>query len=135
MSRTCSDHTRALVYARDGYQCVRCGRADDLSLHHLRPRRLGGRAHHTNLVTLCRPCHDDIEGWAREIGKTVMALLVWLIMGPALRALRGRRSSPHAPRLRLSARIPLTPTAPLLDGRAGIIGIGTEDTAITRLRA
>jgi hypothetical protein len=89
MSRTCSDHTRALVYARDGYQCVRCGRADALSLHHLRPRRLGGRAHHTNLVTLCRPCHDDIEGWAREIGKTIMALLVWLIMGPALRALRG----------------------------------------------
>ena len=45
------------VLARDGWRCQDCGTAQNLQVHHLRPRsRLGGDAEE-NLITLCAGCH------------------------------------------------------------------------------
>lgn len=67
------DDIRDAVLARDGHCCVRCGIAVQrtfYSLHHRRPRGMGGsRLLHTmaNLVTLCGSglhgdrCHGEIE--------------------------------------------------------------------------
>lgn len=53
-----SKRTRQLVYERDGYRCVACGRAaKKLSLDHIYPKSLGGIAVFENLQTMCRPCN------------------------------------------------------------------------------
>ncbi len=45
------------VLARDGWRCQHCGTAQNLQVHHLRPRsRLGDDAEE-NLITLCAACH------------------------------------------------------------------------------
>jgi hypothetical protein len=44
---------------RDGYQCTQCGEKNTrLEVHHIIPRSLGGKDTITNLMTLCKPCHD-----------------------------------------------------------------------------
>ena len=48
---------RAAVLERDGHQCVTCGSGDDLTLHHVIPRKDGGKNAADNLVTLCVDCH------------------------------------------------------------------------------
>lgn len=58
----------ALKYAvikRDHQRCKRCDRRfkiNDLSAHHIIARKNGGSNDMTNLVTLCSPCHDFVEG-------------------------------------------------------------------------
>ena len=53
---------RKQVLARDNYRCRRCGREDNLSLHHIIPRSQGGRHIAENLVTVCiLPCHALLE--------------------------------------------------------------------------
>ena len=76
---------RRSVLARDGGCCVFCGSVDALTLHHIRPRSLGGSHTRRNLVTLCRDCHDNVEG----IGRSCAAFLVWI--GGALVFFRSRR--------------------------------------------
>jgi thymidylate synthase (FAD) len=55
------------IYARDGYQCQRCGSGQDrehpLHAHHIRPWAGNPefRAEPTNLITLCRPCHKWVH--------------------------------------------------------------------------
>lgn len=49
---------RELVYGRDGYRCVTCGSAEDLSLDHIVPWSLGGADEEPNLQTMCRPCNS-----------------------------------------------------------------------------
>jgi hypothetical protein len=39
--------------------CARCGRRDDLTVHHRVPISQGGSSKRANLITLCRPCHDE----------------------------------------------------------------------------
>lgn len=62
-----SKSVRELVLARANGQCERCGvDADNLQLHHRRPRGMGGsRRKDTNLASnslaLCPPCHCAIE--------------------------------------------------------------------------
>jgi HNH endonuclease len=48
---------RAAVRKRDGNQCVRCGRTEKLSVHHLVKPQHGGDDSFANLVTLCSRCH------------------------------------------------------------------------------
>lgn len=49
---------RAKVYARDGHRCVLCGRAEKLTLDHIRPMAYGGTDAYPNLRTLCEPCNQ-----------------------------------------------------------------------------
>lgn len=55
---------RAIVLARDQYRCRRCGQQnlDELTLHHVVYRSLGGAHTPENLVTVCwNPCHKLIH--------------------------------------------------------------------------
>ena len=49
--------TRRLVLSRDNDQCTECGATQDLEVHHIVPRRLGGPDEPSNLITLCAACH------------------------------------------------------------------------------
>lgn len=49
---------REAVYARDGWKCLHCGSARDLSLDHIWPHSRGGSDTYTNLQTLCRSCNS-----------------------------------------------------------------------------
>jgi ATP-dependent DNA helicase RecQ len=48
---------RTFVLKRDGYRCVECGASQNLHVHHLVPRHLGGSDEPANLITLCAGCH------------------------------------------------------------------------------
>lgn len=50
---------RRQVLARDRHRCVECGECEQLQVHHLIPFAEGGTDSVTNLVTLCRDCHDE----------------------------------------------------------------------------
>lgn len=45
--------------ARDGLRCRRCGRSDNLSIDHVRPRSRGGKDRLENLQILCVPCNQE----------------------------------------------------------------------------
>lgn len=49
------------ILVRDKYSCQECGRHQMLSVHHIKPKSLGGNDHVHNLITLCIPCHDMIQ--------------------------------------------------------------------------
>lgn len=49
--------TRRLVLSRDNHRCTECGESQNLEVHHVVPRRLGGPDEPSNLVTLCSACH------------------------------------------------------------------------------
>lgn len=56
------DEIRRLVYNRDGYTCQNCGRGDvELHCHHIVPKSRGGTHRLSNLVTLCKDCHDAVH--------------------------------------------------------------------------
>ena len=49
---------RRLVFVRDGWRCVMCGRAGRLECDHVIPLDRGGDPWDSNnLQTLCRSCH------------------------------------------------------------------------------
>lgn len=50
-----------VVKARDGYKCTRCHTRKNITVHHLKPRELGGTNELRNLVTLCYGCHNYVE--------------------------------------------------------------------------
>lgn len=49
---------RERIYRRDGYRCLECGSADDLTLDHVHPHSRGGADTEENLQTLCRSCNS-----------------------------------------------------------------------------
>ena len=49
--------TRQIVLGRDNFQCIECSVKDNLHVHHLIPRHLGGNDAPANLITLCSACH------------------------------------------------------------------------------
>ena len=57
--------TSKLIKERDKYRCLRCGKKDRLSIHHLRPRsnNLNESQDYDNLATLCIECHC----WVHDI--------------------------------------------------------------------
>ena len=65
------DHkTRRAVRARDGYKCRLCGATNkehktkyniSLDVHHVVPNRYGGSSDLSNLVSLCKTCHQTVE--------------------------------------------------------------------------
>ena len=63
---------RAQIFARDGGRCVFCKADAALTIHHIRPRALGGSDAPMNLVTLCQPCHDEINRLTFVIGNWII---------------------------------------------------------------
>ncbi|MGW4422767.1 HNH endonuclease [Streptosporangium sp. NPDC004631] len=64
-----SAKTRALVEARDGGRCVRCGKAparDEDSIHHRIPRGRGGENTAVNLLLLCGSGTTGCHGWVEK---------------------------------------------------------------------
>lgn len=61
------DQRRREVYQRDRYQCQNCerrgGRHGDheLHCHHIVPKGRGGVHDLTNLITLCKACHNAVH--------------------------------------------------------------------------
>ena len=52
------DVLRKLAKDRDGWRCVKCGRAGRLEVDHIKPVHHNGAMWELdNLQTLCRPCH------------------------------------------------------------------------------
>jgi 5-methylcytosine-specific restriction endonuclease McrA len=57
---------RALAKQRDGGRCVRCDGSERLEVHHVVSIEQGGEQFMlSNLVTLCRSCHEDEEREAK----------------------------------------------------------------------
>ncbi len=57
-------NTKAYVLTRDGYTCQQCkGKSKDhrLEVHHIIFRSQHGSDEETNLVTLCKTCHDGLH--------------------------------------------------------------------------
>lgn len=55
------DDIRRQVYARDDHQCQECGQHGtdtELHAHHQTPISQGGTHELSNLITLCRDCHN-----------------------------------------------------------------------------
>lgn len=51
---------RKVILARDKWICVFCGRMAT-SVHHLRPRSMGGTHEKKNLASVCRRCHSALD--------------------------------------------------------------------------
>lgn len=69
LGRRIWQETKAAVFERDSHACCRCGTsAGTLDAHHRIARGGGGSTKPeisfgmANLVTLCRACHDEVEG-------------------------------------------------------------------------
>ena len=56
-----SDKLRESVMERDNNCCFICGAKGNLHVHHIIPRKIGGKHTMDNLVTLCPGCHMSIE--------------------------------------------------------------------------
>ncbi len=52
---------RARILARDGFRCRCCESKKNLTVHHKKWRRYGGRTHPENLLTQCEDCHSLIH--------------------------------------------------------------------------
>lgn len=65
-----SDALRRFIHERDGYRCIRCGDADDLTLDHVHPWVLGGSNSADNLQTLCRTCNSSKNATVEDPGVT-----------------------------------------------------------------
>lgn len=51
------------VYKRDDWQCRHCHNAMGLDPHHVIWVSAGGKDELSNLLALCRKCHDDIHAY------------------------------------------------------------------------
>jgi 5-methylcytosine-specific restriction endonuclease McrA len=54
---------RRAVLERDGWRCQQCGSLRNLDVHHMRRRSALGDDAETNLITLCRDCHQILHGF------------------------------------------------------------------------
>ena len=65
-------NTRAYVLTRDGYSCQHCkGKSKDprLEVHHLVFRSAQGSDEESNLLTLCKTCHDALHAGTITLGR------------------------------------------------------------------
>lgn len=59
MKKSLHSKDRANIIARDGHQCVKCNRGENLEVHHIIARVHGGSDDYDNLTTLCIACHEE----------------------------------------------------------------------------
>jgi hypothetical protein len=65
-------NTKAYVLTRDSYRCQYCmGKSKDkrLEVHHIIFRSMGGSDEESNLITLCKTCHDALHRGEVELKK------------------------------------------------------------------
>jgi len=62
-----TDGLRHFVYARDNWHCRHCNNSSGLDPHHVVFKSAGGEDVSSNLLTLCRKCHDDVHGGRLKI--------------------------------------------------------------------
>jgi 5-methylcytosine-specific restriction endonuclease McrA len=53
---------RREILDRDGWRCQKCGCSKNLDVHHIVRRSALGDDAETNLITLCRECHQVLHG-------------------------------------------------------------------------
>ena len=56
---------RRVVLDRDGWRCQQCGSFRNLDVHHMKRRSANGDDAETNLITLCRKCHQFLHRSAK----------------------------------------------------------------------
>lgn len=65
-------NVKAYVLSRDGYQCQKCKtKGENLHIHHIILRSNGGTNTPTNLITLCKDCHNKLHKGEFEIKGTM----------------------------------------------------------------
>ena len=52
---------REKVFSSKGRVCSNCGSRTDLDVHHIKPLSLGGSNKLSNLIVLCRYCHETVH--------------------------------------------------------------------------
>jgi 5-methylcytosine-specific restriction endonuclease McrA len=57
-----TDEVRKFVFSRDNWHCRHCNNSHGLDPHHVVFKSAGGLDKPSNLLTLCRWCHDSIHG-------------------------------------------------------------------------
>ena len=66
--------TRKEIFARDGWECVYCGRQTrELTLDHVMPRHRGGPHTWENLVSACKSCNHKKAGRTPSEARMAMA--------------------------------------------------------------
>ena len=87
--------TRFNVFLRDGFSCVYCASAQDLTFDHVVPRSRGGRTTWENIVAACAPC--NLKKGGRTPGQAGMPMLRRPPRRPSSHELRerGRRFPPN----------------------------------------
>ena len=69
---------RLQVLDRDGWACVKCGKAGRLEADHRVPLEAGGAVYDlANIQTLCRGCHWDKSSGERRGRETPPEVLEW----------------------------------------------------------
>lgn len=66
-SRKPSASLRREVFERDGFRCVYCGSADELTPDHVLTWSRGGETTADNLVCTCLPCNRTKAGWPADL--------------------------------------------------------------------
>ena len=78
------EEMRQKVFRRDGYKCVICNEAKDLNVHHITYENLGAEKV-SDLVTLCRNCHENIHsgqsyrGWTYHSREAIQQKILLLL--------------------------------------------------------
>jgi 5-methylcytosine-specific restriction endonuclease McrA len=62
---------RRLILERDGWRCQKCGSSRNLDVHHMSRRSDLGDDAETNLITLCRECHQILHRPASRLPTAV----------------------------------------------------------------
>ncbi len=124
---------RREILARDRFRCCTCGCRKNLTVHHKRWRRYGGRTVHENLLTLCEDCHSLVHARLLRIQGSIDGGLRFLdVRGDDVRALR-----PPGRETMESTVVEMKP--PQSDSRettiAGYYGAPRLDSRETRLRS
>jgi 5-methylcytosine-specific restriction endonuclease McrA len=62
---------REEILTRDNWRCQICGCSKNLDVHHKRWRSALGDDAETNLITLCRRCHQHLHGSVSKLSLAI----------------------------------------------------------------
>lgn len=89
---------RAAAFASQGRRCRGCGATGMLDVHHLSYKRFGGRERPTDLVVVCRACHERIHALVRREGLTLLRASDRVVPGAAAQYLSRSKAARRAAR-------------------------------------
>ncbi|MFX0065655.1 MAG: RNA-guided endonuclease IscB [Candidatus Hermodarchaeota archaeon] len=73
------ENIKAYVRARDKHTCQLCqGKSHDprLECHHIVPKKDGGTDIPTNLIVLCKECHDQVHNGAKTLSTRIIKTII-----------------------------------------------------------